>query len=80
MSSEDFERVKYQRDSLKRIIEKMYSSLIGKCHRWNCGLKFDRECDCESALAMIDYETFLSQEEAFQKEHEITNGMDTKRY
>ena len=80
MSSEDLERVKHQRDSLKKIMEKIYASLIGKSHRWNCGLKFNKECECEAALAIIEYEEFLFQEELFHKEHEITDGMDTKRY
>lgn len=80
MSSENLERIKNQRDTLKKIAEKMYASLIGKCHRWNCGLKFHKECDCESALAMNEYEEFLWQEEIFQKENNIIDGMDTKRY
>jgi hypothetical protein len=80
MSEESPERIKYQRDALKSIIEKMYASLIGNCHRWNCGLRLNRECTCESALAMVEYEDFLHREEDFQRENSITNGMNTERY
>jgi hypothetical protein len=80
MTEESFERVRYQRDSLKKIMEKMYESTIGKEHRWNCGLRIHKECDCETAMAREEYEEFLFQEEVFQKEKGIENGMDIKRY
>jgi len=80
VNSEPIERIIQQRDSLKKIMERIYYNTIGEEHRWNCGHKFNKECVCELALLRAEYEEFLFQEEMFHKENNITNGMDTKRY